>query len=85
MRRSIQQQVDAGNLNTDTASDLNHMVDDLAKSIATNNTDDQTRRLKALRDKLTSLNKEGRLSADGYRVLSAAVDQIPVKPGLARG
>jgi eukaryotic-like serine/threonine-protein kinase len=81
LRRSIQQQVDAGNLNTDTASDLNHMVDDLAKSITTANTDDETKRLKALRDKLTNLNREGKLSADGYRVLSADVDQFPIKLG----
>jgi eukaryotic-like serine/threonine-protein kinase len=81
LRRSIQQQVDAGNLNTDTASDLNHSVDDLAKSIATGNTNDETKRLKALRDKLTSLYKEGKLSADGYRVLSADVDQLTAKMG----
>ena len=81
LRRSIQQQVDAGNLNTDTASDLNHMVDDLAKSITTGNTDDEARKRKAIQDKLTSLNKEGKLSADGYRVLSADVDQLPIKLG----
>jgi eukaryotic-like serine/threonine-protein kinase len=81
LRQAIRQQVDAGNLNTDTASDLNHMVDDLAKSITTDNTDDETKKLKALRDKLTSLHKEGKLSADGYRVLSADVEQLAAKLG----
>jgi serine/threonine protein kinase/polyhydroxyalkanoate synthesis regulator phasin len=81
LRQAIQQQVDAGNLNTDTARDLNHMVDDLAKSITTDNTDDEAKKLKALRDKLNSLYKEGKLSAEGYRVLSADVDQLGIKLG----
>jgi eukaryotic-like serine/threonine-protein kinase len=79
LRQRIQQQVNAGNLTPATASDLNHMVDDLAKAITTGNTDDETKKLKALQDKLTSLFKEGKLSAEGYRVLSGDVDQIAAK------
>ena len=52
------------------------MVDDLAHTIATGNTGDVTNKIKALRAKLTTLNKEGKLSDDGYRVLNTAVDQI---------
>lgn len=76
MRLSIQHQVDLGNLNSDTARDLNHMVDDLAKSVATGNTGDEQKKLKALNDKLTSLYKEGRLSADGYQVLKRDLDRL---------
>jgi serine/threonine-protein kinase len=76
LRQAIQQQVDAGSLKADAANDLNHMVDDLVKSIATANTDDETHKLKALRDKLTALKNEAKLSADGYLVLSGYVDQV---------
>jgi serine/threonine-protein kinase len=78
LRVTIQQQVNAGNLNGDTARDLNHMVDDLAKAIANDNPDDEAKKLKALRDKLTSLYKEGKLSADGYRTLNRGLDQVAV-------
>jgi serine/threonine-protein kinase len=78
LRVTIQQQVYAGNLNGDTARDLNHMVDDLAKAIANDNPDDEAKKLKALRDKLTSLYKEGKLSADGYHTLNRGLDQVAV-------
>ena len=76
LRQAIGQQVTAGSLNADVANDLNHMVDDLAHTIATGNTGDVTNKIKALRAKLTTLNKERKLSDDGYRVLNSAVDQI---------
>ena len=38
--------------------------------------DDETTKIKALRAKLTTLNKEGKLGADGYRVLSGVVGRI---------
>jgi serine/threonine-protein kinase len=81
LRLTIQQQVNAGHLNADTARDLNHMVDDLAKAIANDNPDDEAKKLKALRDKLTSLYKEGKLSADGYRTLNRNLDLIAAALG----
>jgi serine/threonine-protein kinase len=81
LRQTIQLQVTTGSLKADAANDLNHMVDDLGKSIATANTDDETHKLKALRDKLTALKNEGKLSADGYRVLSDATDQVAATLG----
>jgi eukaryotic-like serine/threonine-protein kinase len=63
--QAIGQQASKGGLKADAAADLNHMVDDVAKAIATPNPDDETTKIKALRAKLTTLNKEGKLGADG--------------------
>jgi eukaryotic-like serine/threonine-protein kinase len=76
LRQAIAEQVTAGSLNVAAATDLNHMVDDLAHTIATGNTTDVTNKIKALRAKLTTLNKERKLSDPGYRVLNTAVDQV---------
>ena len=76
MRQAIGQQVTAGGLKADAADGLNHVVDDLAHTIATGNTAEVTNKIKALRAKLTTLNNERKLSADGYQVLNTAVDQI---------
>jgi len=76
LRQAISQQVTAGSLKADAATDLNHMVDDLAKTIATGNTGEVTNKIKALRAKLTTLNKGHQLSDTGYRALNTAVDQV---------
>ncbi|WP_460491966.1 serine/threonine-protein kinase [Dactylosporangium cerinum] len=76
MRQVIQQQVDAGALKADAARDLNHMVDDLAKSLATANPDDETKKLKALRDKVASLHSEGKLNVSAYTALNSNLDAI---------
>jgi serine/threonine-protein kinase len=76
LRQTISQQVATGGLKADAAPDLNHMVDDLAHTIATGNAGDVTNKIKALRAKLTTLNNEGKLSADGYQALNGAVDQV---------
>ena len=81
LRQAIQQQVNTANLKADAANDLNHMVDGLAKSLTTANPDDETHQLKALRDKLTALKNEGKLSADGYRVLNGNLDQVAATLG----
>jgi hypothetical protein len=80
LRQAIGQQVTVGNLQAPAGNDLNHMVDDLAHTIATGKTGAVTTKLTALRSKLTTLNKEGKLSTDGYRVLSSAVDRV-ANPG----
>jgi len=76
LRQDIADQVKTGDLKPDAATDLNHMVDDLAHTIATGNTGAVKTKITAFRTKLTALNKGGKLSADGYRVLNSAVDQI---------
>jgi hypothetical protein len=57
-------------------------VDDLAHTIASGNTGDIANKITALRAKLTELNKGGKLTADGYRVLNAALDQVAASQGL---
>jgi serine/threonine-protein kinase len=81
LRQVIGQQVASGGLKPDAANDLNHMVDDLSKTIATGNTGEVANKIKALRDKLTTLNREGKLSDDGYRILNSAVDQVAAAQG----
>jgi eukaryotic-like serine/threonine-protein kinase len=76
LRQTISQQVTDGSLKVDAATDLNHMVDDLAKTIATGNTGEVTNKIKALRAKLTTLKKGRQLSDTGYRALNIAVDQV---------
>jgi hypothetical protein len=76
LRQAIARQVTAGALKADVGNDLNHMIDDLAKTIATGNAGEVTNKIKALRAKLTTLNKERKLSDDGYQVLNTAVDQV---------
>jgi serine/threonine-protein kinase len=81
LRQAIGQQVTAGGLKADAAADLNHNVDDLAHTITTGNTGAVTTKITALRAKLTALNKGGKLSADGYRVLNSALDQVAASQG----
>ncbi|HTJ39731.1 MAG TPA: serine/threonine-protein kinase [Dactylosporangium sp.] len=81
MRQIIQQQVDAGDLKADAARDLTHMVDDLAKTLTTANPDDETKKIKALRDKLASLYREGRLTDYAYTALNSHLDAITVRSG----
>jgi serine/threonine-protein kinase len=81
LRQAIDLQVTSGALKADAANDLNHMVDDLAKTIATGNTGEVANKIKALRAKLTTLNKESKLNAAGYRVLNAAVDLVAADQG----
>jgi hypothetical protein len=42
---------------------------------------DETKKLKALRDKLATLYKEGTLGADGYRTLNRDLDRVAAALG----
>ncbi|WP_238005559.1 serine/threonine-protein kinase [Dactylosporangium sp. AC04546] len=81
LRQAIQRQVDAGALPADTSRDLNHMVDELAKSIATDNPDDETKKLKALRDQLAKLYTDGKLNTAAFTDLSSHVDAVATEIG----
>jgi serine/threonine-protein kinase len=81
LRQAIAQQVTIGGLRADAATDVNHNVDDLAHTIATGTTSDVANKIAALRAKLTDLNKGGKLTADGYRVLNTALDQVAASQG----
>ncbi|GAA4243843.1 serine/threonine-protein kinase [Dactylosporangium darangshiense] len=76
MHRTIQQQVDAGDLKADAARDLTHMVDDLAKTLTTANPDDETKKIRTLRDKLAGLYRDGKLTDFAYTALNGHLDAI---------
>ncbi|MEW2329358.1 protein kinase [Micromonospora chersina] len=76
LRLSIQEQVDAGQLNPDAAKDLHAKVDAIAKETAEGDTDQAQEQIKKLRDKLSELLRGGKLTADGYDALSADVDRV---------
>ncbi|MEU2615644.1 protein kinase [Micromonospora sp. NPDC007271] len=75
-RQSIREQVEAGRLNPDAAKDLHTKVDAIAKEIADSDPDQAEKQLKKLRDKLGELRRNGKLTADGYDVLTANADRI---------
>ncbi|GHJ57134.1 hypothetical protein Nm8I071_64410 [Nonomuraea sp. TT08I-71] len=81
LRLSIQEQVDAGQLNPDAARDLHAKVDAIAKETAEGDTEQAREQIKKLRDKLSELLRGGKLTADGYDALSADVDRVAA--GLA--
>jgi hypothetical protein len=81
LRQSIQRQSDTGGLKPDAARDLNHLVDDLAKSMTGGPPDDETKKLKALRDRLTSLYREGKLTSAGYTDINTSVDAVAAEIG----
>jgi serine/threonine-protein kinase len=81
LRQAIAQQVTTGGLKADAAPDLNHSVDDLAHAIATGPAGAVATKITELRGKLTALNKGGKLTADGYRILNSALDQVAASQG----
>jgi eukaryotic-like serine/threonine-protein kinase len=76
LRQAVAQQVATGDLKPDAATDLNHMIDDLTKTIATGSAVDVANKIKALRAKLTTQHNEGKLSDAGHAELNSAVDQV---------
>jgi serine/threonine-protein kinase len=81
LRQSIQSQADTGGLKPDSVRDLNHAVDDLAKSMTSANPDDEAKKLKALRDKLTSLYREGKVTGAGYTEINNRIDAVAATIG----
>jgi eukaryotic-like serine/threonine-protein kinase len=76
MRVSIQRQVDTGNLNPDAAGDLFKKVDEIAKELRERDTEEATKKVGELRDKLLDLLDGGKLTAAGYAVLTRQLDNI---------
>jgi eukaryotic-like serine/threonine-protein kinase len=76
LRQLIAQEVKTGDLKPDAATDLNHAVDALAKTVATGRTPDILKQITAVRGKLTTYNKEGKLTDSGYAALNAALDRV---------
>jgi serine/threonine-protein kinase len=80
LRQVIAEEVSTGDLKPDAATNLNHMVDDLAKTVATGRAPDITRQITAIRGQLTDLNKGGKLTDAGYAALNAALNQVAPTP-----
>jgi eukaryotic-like serine/threonine-protein kinase len=76
MRLTIQQQVTAGHLAPASANDLYKKVDEIAAKINEGNGAESAKKIKELRDKLTGLRRDGRLSQAGYEALTASLDRI---------
>ena len=76
MRLSIQQQVTAGSLTPVSALELYKKVDEIAGRLAGGNTDDASKKIEELRDKLIDLYEHGKLSQAGYEALKQDVDRL---------
>jgi hypothetical protein len=76
MRLAIQQQVTAGHLAPASANDLYKKVDEIAKEITDGRAAETAKKIKELRDRLTSLREDGRLSQAGYETLSRSLDAV---------
>jgi eukaryotic-like serine/threonine-protein kinase len=76
MRMAIQQQVQNGQLNPAAAPDLQGRVDEIVKEINQGDVKTARDKVTALRQKLSDLNREGKLSSAGYAALSVKVDLI---------
>jgi serine/threonine-protein kinase len=76
MRQSIQQQLTAGNLTPQSATDLNKQVDDFERKLAEGNTREATRKAHDLRQKITKLYNDGKLPDDGYQTLLEGVSRL---------
>jgi len=76
MRLSIQEQVDTGNLNPDMASDLFKKVDEIAKELNEGDEEEAAKKINDLRNKLTSLRRDGKLTDTGYDTLIRDVDRV---------
>ncbi|MFR9774462.1 protein kinase domain-containing protein [Micromonospora sp. MS34] len=76
IRLSIRRQVDTGQLNPDAATDLHNRVDAIAREIGEDDTNQAEDQVRKLRGRLDDLLRGGKLTADGYDVLTADVDRI---------
>jgi eukaryotic-like serine/threonine-protein kinase len=81
MRLSIQEQVATGHLNPTAAPDLYKKVDEIAKEIGEGDTDEAMKKIKELRDKLTGLRADGKLSDAGYEALVGDLNRLEATLG----
>jgi len=76
IRPAIAQQVDTGNLNQGAAGDLYKKVDEIARAMNRGDTNEATKKLGDLRNKLNSLANDGKLSTAGRDALLPYLDRI---------
>ncbi|WP_176730836.1 serine/threonine-protein kinase [Micromonospora mirobrigensis] len=76
IRLSIKKQVDTGQLSPDAARDLYAKVDAIAKDRASDDPQRAKDDIKKFRDKLTELNKGGKLTDAGYAQLTKDINRV---------
>jgi serine/threonine-protein kinase len=76
VRAAIQMQVQAGALDNSDARSLTGRLDDIDRNLARGRVDNAAQRLGDLRDRLSELLKDGKITAAGYDVIVTVVDQL---------
>jgi hypothetical protein len=76
LQTMLAQQADTGQVDPGTASDLRSGLDDIARRLSKGQTGQVTSRIAQLRDRLTGLAQDGKLTAGGYQVLTAGLAQL---------
>lgn len=76
MRLSIQRQVTAGHLTPEAASELYKKVDEIADQLSKGDTDEASKKIEELREKLVDLHEHGKLSKAGYDALNQDLDRL---------
>jgi serine/threonine-protein kinase len=74
----LQQQIDAGQVDPHAADDLNHQLNDLTHTLdhGHGRAHDSTDKITALRDDLTQLLGDSKMTTAGYNALTAGLDQL---------
>jgi serine/threonine-protein kinase len=81
MRLSIQQQVAAGHLTPESATDLQKKVDEFEQKFTEGNTREAAKKARDLREKITKLHHDGKLTDDGYQALLNDVSRLDALVG----
>jgi serine/threonine-protein kinase len=76
LQATLQQQAQGGQLDAHAADEFGHQLDDLTKTLADGHTHEITDKIRALRDKLVQLRKEGKITTTGYNTLTAGLGQL---------
>ncbi|GIF67513.1 hypothetical protein Ais01nite_55480 [Asanoa ishikariensis] len=76
LRRTIDVQMETGQLKAKEAADLHKRVDDIARRLD-HDAPDATRKVDELRTRLTDLRRQEKLTESGYAAISRAVDRLP--------
>lgn len=81
----LQQQVEAGQVDPHAADDISHQLDDLTHRLdhGDGHGHDSTDKIKGLRNDLTQLQEDGKMTTAGYNTLTARLDQLATSPGLS--
>ncbi|HZD96893.1 MAG TPA: protein kinase [Micromonosporaceae bacterium] len=76
LQATLQQQVEAGHVDPHAADDLSQRIDDLTHRLDHGHGHDIADKIKGLRDDLSQLQDDGKVTTGGYDALSAGLDQL---------